>query len=143
MGDEEIVENHHIRRQERVFAYLALVTAGILLTIEPSGIISGSVSPWIETAWSLCMIVSALICLLGSATDRWVGEYTGIPLLSSVLGLYSIAACLTAWGDSIPLFAFGMMLGGLAFKLVARWKDVRGVKYLAELQGRADNGGQE
>ena len=131
----EILKEIRIRRIERAFGYLFISLAGVFLTFEPSKIIGENVSTVIELSWSISMIISGLICLYGSVTDKWIGEYAGAPLLLSVMFLYAAACVRSAWGESLPLFAFGLIVAAYGWSLWGRWKDVRAIKRQAVALG--------
>jgi hypothetical protein len=106
--------------------YSSLVLSGIFLMFDPSRIVTLAVPSWVGQAWTICMVASALICLYGAVTDRWLGEYTGIPLLASVMLMYGGSALSVAKDEpnNTTLIGFGLILVGFGCGLWARWKDV-------------------
>lgn len=131
----ELLKEIRIRRIERAVGYLCISAAGIFLSFAPSKIIGDNVSPWVELSWSISMFISGSICLYGSITDKWIGEYAGAPLLLSVMFLYAAACLRSAWGESWTLFAFGLIVAAYGWSLWGRWKDVRAIKRQAVALG--------
>lgn len=128
MEERAIFRDLKIRRMGRVLMYAGLAVSGVLATIFPSKLVSDEVTHVVATIWAVCMIVSALICLYGAVTDRWIGEYTGLPLLASVLALYGGSALAASDSESLPLLAYGILVLSFAFGLSSRWKDVSEIK---------------
>lgn len=112
--------------------YLGLVISGALTFFYPSDLVDNQVGGVVVALWSASMVISALLCLVGSILDKWLGEYSGIPLLASVLGLYALSAILGAGVGSFTLLAYGLVVLSFVLGLVARWKDVRAVKRTSE-----------
>lgn len=125
---EELLRGLTVRRIGRVIMYFLLTGAGVMTTLYPSDIVKAQVGGNVVVAWSVAMTISAAICLYGAITDRWIGEYTALPLLGSVLGLYGFSVILASDSDSLPRFAFGLIVLSYASGLAARWKDVREIK---------------
>ena len=104
----------------RTVAYVAIALSGlaIILTDFP---IFYTIMGW----WCL---VGGLCSSMGSATGRWVGEFVGLPLLSSAMLTFAGLTYRDSWDAvgwvSIPsvllLFAYGVLLAG-------RWLDVQAV----------------
>lgn len=123
-----------VRRMGRIAMYGGLVASGTLLIFYPSQLVDSQVSHVIGLSWSISMVISSFICFVGSVTDRWIGEYAGIPLLASVIALYGISAFAGADG-SLTLVAFGLLITSFAAGLAARWQDVRAIKHVASYLG--------
>jgi hypothetical protein len=125
-------KRHRIRRIERIFEYSGLVVAGIFFTASPSPAISDMVTKPGQVSFSVAMIVGALICLWGSVTDRWLGEYSGIFLLSSSLFFYG-GVVFKTYADnsdkvSTTILGLGLIFTSFGLALIARWNDVRRIK---------------
>jgi len=127
-------EEYHLRglmrrRITRVVMYVGLFLAGLITTIYPSSLVIDQVGGVVVIFWSVSMMFSSALCAYGSFTDRWIGEYSGIPLLASVLALYGISAITSSVKiDSGPLLAYGVVVLAFASGLAARWKDVSDIK---------------
>lgn len=118
-----------LRRGWRIPMYAGLVVSGVFATIDPSRLVIRQVSFVVAILWAVAMIVSALICLFGALTDRWIGEYTGLPLLASVLALYGGSALLSYSAETgFVILAYGAVVISFSFGLMARWVDVKLVK---------------
>lgn len=120
--------------------YLGLVLSGIFATIDPSRLVTEQVPPIVPVLWAVGMALSATCCLIGSLTDMWIGEYTGIPLLGAVLGLYGVSAVLAAGPGNLILTAYGCVVLSFAFGLGARWTDVRSIKQNATAESSRKGG---
>jgi hypothetical protein len=121
----------HSERILRSIMYSALVLSGIFATLAPASLIVDQTSKEIAIAWSVLMIISSGICLFGSLTDRWIGEYTGLPLLVSVLVFYSVVAILSYNTGGYIVVAYGLAFIAFAFGLIERWNDVRKIRLSA------------
>ena len=137
------MRRYGVRRVGRVLMYFSLVVSGCVATIYPSQLVQYQTNPTIGVFWSVCMTVSSAICLYGSVTDRWIGEYTGIPLLSTTMIFYGLIALKSAGHDgySGALFAYGFLILAFAFGLFARWRDIQLIKqHAGEMAHRKDEG---
>lgn len=125
----------------RGMMYAGLAISGILATMDKSSIVVAQVSFTVAILWSVAMAVSAVICLAGAITDRWIGEFSGLPLLVAVIAMYSIAAVGSAW-ENKDLFhlAFGFFAFSYGVGLAARWEDVRSIKKAASEGGANEEG---
>jgi hypothetical protein len=128
------MRRYGVRRLGRVLMYLSLVASGSVASVYPSQLVLYQTNGKVGLFWALCLAVSAAICLYGSATDRWIGEYTGIPLLSTTMIFYGLIALKSAGHDGYTgaLYAYGFLILGFAFGLIARWRDVQLIKKHAE-----------
>lgn len=139
----EYVSQMNEKRVERTFMYAGLVLSGLFTSLYPSAVVTDQVGTLVTYAWSACMIGSALTCLYGSYTDKWIGEFSGIPLLATVIAFYSGALFFSAYDSGNYLvLAFGFILISFSLGLVARWKDVRDVKRQAVELGLQDDRGK-
>jgi len=108
--------------------YGGLILSGIFAAIDPSRLVTEQISALMALLWAVAMSVSAAICFYGSLTDQWIGEFTGIPLLASVLALYGGSAVLSSEDEGLVLLAYGLVVLSFAAGLIARWRDVREIK---------------
>lgn len=120
----------------RFFMYAGLVVSGIFATMYPSELVANQVAHVVVRAWATGMILSAATCLYGAYTDKWIGEYSGIPLLASVLGLYGLSAILS--GDQGFVIGLGFVILSFSAGLIARWFDVRKIKHEAVGDGHEE-----
>lgn len=140
--DEHVLAQKSSVRWTRAAMYFGLVLSGIFATFSPSSLVEEQVGTFVVTLWAVSMMISAAICLYGSITDRWIGEYTGIPLLAMVLALYGLSAILAAGRDSVPLFAYGLVVISFSFGLIARWRDLEAIKNAPTQEGSEGGRGQ-
>lgn len=112
--------------------YSLLSIAGILTVFFPSEVVREQVGSLVSYAWGACFVISSIGALLGTLADRWLGEYTFLPLLFTVLFFYGSATVIAAESDSLPRLAYGLLIIGFSAGLVARWQDVRDIKISSE-----------
>lgn len=135
-ADAMLMQDLKRNRSWRVPMYAGLVVSGIFVTVDPSELVAQQVSHLVSILWAVGMIVSAAICLYGAVTDKWIGEYTGIPLLASVLMLYGGSAILATGTGGLLIAGYGLTMVSFSCGLVARWFDVRKVKQNAGGAGK-------
>lgn len=132
------------RRVARVLAYSLWVIAGILLTASPSEIIAGNTSGYIVYVWAIFMMVGGIFSFIGAATDRWIGEYTGLPLVISTLWLYGgILTVASFTGEfSYVRLAIGLLFVSFGLKALGRWQDIRDLvkAHRERLRSKRQNG---
>lgn len=131
LNEEQMMKIHNRFRFWRAVMYFLFTLAGVLAVLFPSQLVKDQVGTLVVTLWSLGLVVSSVGSMLGAITDRWLGEYTFLPLLFSVLFLFAISSILGVEpgnSRSYPLLAYGLIVLGLASGLVARWQDVKDSK---------------
>lgn len=112
-----------------MYAFLAAAGAG--LCVSPSALVGEAVWAPVGYFWSVSLLVSGLGAFVGSLTDRWVGEFSFLPLLWTTLAFYGAVLLIKADGDW-TVIAFGYLVLGFSAGLIARWQDVRDIKKAAE-----------
>lgn len=106
----------------RVIGYVSIAAAGTLLAIAlPLGTADGVYV--ILCAW---MGLGGLICAMGTAFDRWIGEFGGLPLLGTAMLAFAILTIRDNGWTSIGV-ANLLLLAGLGLLFLARWRDVAAV----------------
>lgn len=115
--------------------YVGLTLSGIFALMFKSPLISDEVGSFVYSCWAVGMMVSSGLSAWGSMTDRWLGEYVGLPLLSSVLALYGISAMLAATSRGFPILAYGLLILSCALGMLGRWRDVQAIKLHATQLG--------
>lgn len=132
----------HRRRYVYAISYLLMALAGIAAVAYPAPSVK-SVTATIDLflyVWDAFLIIGGLCSCFGAVTDRWIGEYLGLPLLSSVFAVYGIAA-LYIGGSSRPTsLAGGCALLSIAMLIIGRWREVSVVRKSA-VDGSAPGGG--
>lgn len=111
------------RRKWRVAGYILIAAAGTVALISPAPSIARAVG-WLAYLWATWLLLGAGVCAVGGAVDRWLGEYTGLPLLIAALAAYAVVLTAGSW----PARGFALLLAGFGSKLVARWQDVAAVR---------------
>lgn len=127
-------------RWARLTAYVLWAAAGAAWMAWPAPPVRAATNPVtaLPYLWAALLIVGGLASAVGAATGRWLGEYAGLLPLIVTWMVYAIAAAATGRLDAI---AGACALGGVAFKLLARWHDVAHIRreaarYRAEHEGR-------
>lgn len=135
----EFLRRYELRRMWRGLKYLLLFASGIFAAVAPSRLVTEEVGSTIAVVWALCMSLSSAICFYTPLTDRWIGEYTGIPLLAAVIALYGLSAIADADVNNPPtliIMAYGLTVLAFACSLCARWLDVLEIKHAGSVQVR-------
>lgn len=126
----------------RTLAYLLMGVAGVLAVLSPTiqeqlGLIGAAMS------WFLA--VGGVLAFLGALTERWVGEFTGLPLLASSFAVFAVIT--TASSPETPFLAIanGCMLFSVSLGLFARFREVKAVfkvvEHVAEREEEANHNG--
>ena len=108
-------------RMSRTVGYLLVAAAGAWSIVSPPRSVSDAAnSHFVAYVWASVMVVSALLCAVGSASGRWVGEYMGLIALACVSSVFGLSA-LARGGVSI---SGGLFLEGFFWILISRWQEV-------------------
>ena len=108
-------------RAGRAIGYALIALAGgFILFLDIFG-------PYYKTMGAWCLVGGAF-CFVGAATDRWGGEYVGLPLVGSAMVAFSVLTVRDTWAlarwvaapSILILFAIGVLFA-------ARWADVASV----------------
>jgi hypothetical protein len=107
-------------------------------------VIADKTSGYVVYLWAIFMMVGGVLCLLGSLSDRWIGEYAGLPLVISTVWLYGgilVAAGFTGELSYVRL-AIGLLFISFGFKALGRWQDIRDLvrAHGRRVRGRSQNG---
>jgi hypothetical protein len=85
--------------------------------------------------WAGLLGLSALICLAGAITDRWMGEYVGLVPLAFSAAAFALSA-LARGGAGL---AAGAFLVGFFWILASRWQEVALLRIESDRQARQRN----
>lgn len=126
-------------RWVRSLAYVLMATAGVLLVL--SNLMHVYYGPLGE-AMSWFLIVGGILSAVGAATNRWAGEFSGLPLLAPAFAVFGVLVWRTS-NISTPFIAAAnlSLLMAIAFVMMSRWRVVFAVYKLAHHLG--DGGGRE
>lgn len=120
-----IITPSGITRQSRFLrvtlagSYLSMSLAGLLLYLSPMvAVVYGGISHW----FAAFMAVGGLLAALGTVTMRWVGEYTGLPLLVPALLAFTLEVVTHGEGAQRLAWANALILTSIALILTARWR---------------------
>lgn len=119
-----------LTRRFRAAGYAALGTGGVILTVV--SLATGDVL----RAWVLWPILGALLALgslaslFGAATNRWTGEYVGLPMVASALFAFGVLRGMDGHWSLVGVPA--IFLCGVGVLIVARWLDVDTLRRASE-----------
>ena len=118
----------------RVTAYALMALAGLLLLFSP---LLAEELGYIAVAMSGFLLVGGLSSMIGAITERWAGEFMGIPLLSSSFAVFGIISTIGAINEA-PFVAGAnfCLLIAVSATLFARWREVKAVYRMTVHLGR-------
>lgn len=122
-------------RYTRIAGYLMMAAGGGTAFAIPAPSIQAATG-WVVYLWAAFLLAGGALCAYGAVTDRWIGEYTGLPLISSAFGVYAVVLVL---GAAVRTTAAALAFGAVALVLLDRWYDVNRVRVAATDQ--AEHGG--
>jgi hypothetical protein len=120
------------RRVARVVGYAMMAAAGATAFAIPVGSIHAATG-WLVYLWAGFLLLGGLLCMLGAATDRWIGELVGLPLISSAWAVYFVVLTLAL---SVRGIAAGLAFGAVALMTWARFQDVSKIRREADRAAR-------
>ncbi len=128
-------------RWSRTLAYAGIAASGVAAILKPPTSVEDAAPSLVVSVWALLLAVSAAICAVGSAMDRWVGEYIGLVPLGTTAMVFSLSVLGRGW----PGAAGGAFLFGVFWLLASRWQEVallrtESTRHAKEL---SDDGGGE
>lgn len=129
------------RRTTRVLGYGLMALAGVAAMAWPAPSVKAATTATtgvLVYVWAVLLAVGGVSCALGSALDRWLGEYAGLLPLVATFAVYGLAAAASGRWTAV---AGGCLLGSIALLLLARWRDVALIRreadrFQAEHSGR-------
>ena len=95
--------------------YAGLTTAGTLMLLSPSVLLQSTMGAIIYT-WAAFLVLGGTLCLVGTLTRLWIGEFTGLTLLMTANLVWSVA--LIRAGDTSA--KYGIVLLAWMFGLLYR-----------------------
>lgn len=132
--------NRRASKRRFVYAagYLLMAVAGVFAGLWPSPSVENAAasSQLLVTVWNAFLLVGGLASAIGAITERWIGEYVGLPLLASVFAVYGVAAVASGRETS---YAAGAAFVGIALLFMGRWVDVAAVRRLATAAGDTEH----
>lgn len=123
-----------LMRWSRFLSYALIAAAGIESIIHPPVSVSQAIDGHqaVGLTWALVMTISAGLCALGAALDRWVGEYVGLIPLSIISAVFGISAI----SRSSVSAAGGLFLIGFFWIMISRWQEVALLRIEADRKAR-------
>lgn len=118
------------RRWAYACGYLLMAVAGVFAGVWPSPNVSNAAAAnaWLVLVWDAFLVIGGICSSAGAVSERWLGEYIGLPLLGSVFAVYGLASFAS---PNRAAFAAGSVFLGIALLLVSRWLDVAYARRLA------------
>lgn len=118
------------RRWAYACGYLLMAVAGVFAGIWPSPNVSNAAaaSAWLVLVWDAFLVAGGVCSSVGAVTERWLGEYVGLPLLGAVFAVYGLASFAS---PNRAAFAAGAVFLGIALLIISRWLDVAYARRLA------------
>lgn len=119
-------------RPARLIAYVLFGLAGLAAVLWPAPSVQAA-SGWLVYVWAAWLLTGGAMSAVGTFTDRWIGEYAGLPLLFAAFAVYALVV---ATNGRLTSAAGALVLGGIAAKLAARWQDVNAVRRESAAQAK-------
>lgn len=111
------------RQATRVAGYALLTLTGVGAALWPPEALHAALGP-VTYVWAAYMTLGGLCAALGAATDWWLGEFVGLPLVWTALPVWAFALILYA--DQEPYKATAALaITATAVLTWERWLDVR------------------
>lgn len=109
-------------------AYFCMFAAGILLFISDAFAELGAIA-YVMGGF---LVVGGAASLWGSLSEKWVGEFVGLPLLASSFAVFGVLQAVPAF-QAYPLIALAnlLLLWSVADLLMGRWRQVKAVSTIA------------
>jgi len=95
--------------------YAGLAIAGTSMLMSPSVLLESTMGTIIYT-WAAFLVLGGTLCLLGTLTRMWIGEFTGLTLLMTANLVWGVA--LIRAGDTSA--KYGIVLLAWVFGLMYR-----------------------
>jgi hypothetical protein len=116
-----------LSRMALAASYTGLTLTGLWFITEPSSLLATAMGTTVYV-WSLFLIVGGVLCLVGTVTRLWIGEFTGLTLL--FFGNAAWACVLIGLGFSPQASStsakYGLALLSLSLSAFAyRWGEIR------------------
>lgn len=119
-----------LMRVARTIAYMCIGTAGLLLILSP---VFATTSTPLSLTMTWFMMIGGYLSMLGAATNRWAGEFSGIPLLIASFSVFGFITFRENRPDAPYIAAANLsLLNGLALLFLARWLHVFSVQEAAQ-----------
>ncbi|TCB97589.1 hypothetical protein E0H26_11775 [Micromonospora zingiberis] len=118
------------RRWSRVAGYTMMSGAGLGAAAYPTPSVQDATGRLVYL-WAAFLAMGGALAAFGAATDRWIGEHLGLPLLWAAFGVYAVVLASALAPASVVA---SLALGGFALLLFGRWRDVGAVRVEATRQ---------
>jgi hypothetical protein len=105
-----MVRIQRARRVLRGISYASLSVAGVALTFAPTQSVKSSLGI-VVYLWTVFLALGGLSSLIGTWTGRWIGEFAGLPMAASTMGVYATIIMFSGEFNWVK-FGFGMIMLG-------------------------------
>lgn len=121
------------RRWVQSIGYLLMAAAGVCAVLWPTPAVEEATNrlDTLIVVWAAFLGVGGLLCAFGAFTDRWIGEFIGLPLLSVVFAVYGIGALARAPESGWTSLAGGLVFMAITCGFAGRWKEILLLQALA------------
>lgn len=101
-------------------AYVLFALSGCAILVSPNAV---AVYGGVSTAFAVFMVVGGSTSAAGTYTRRWIGEFTGLPLLASAFAAYGVSTYAVN-ANTLPYVALAnaLFLWGVTAFALARWR---------------------
>jgi hypothetical protein len=116
-----------ISRAALAASYSGLTVTGLWFITEPSSLLATAMGTTIYV-WSLFLIVGGVLCLVGTLTKLWIGEFTGLILLFTGNAAWAFVLMGLAFSPQANNTSakYGLALLSLSLSAFAyRWGEIR------------------
>lgn len=113
----------------RAATYVVIMTGGAWAFAWPSANLVGYGSGLVAIAYATAMFLGGAACLIGAATDRWMGELIGLPLVVPASAGLTVVLAVTI-GDSLGRGTVAIVALTCTMLLADRWRGVIKVERL-------------
>ncbi|MFY1669486.1 hypothetical protein ACN27G_05960 [Plantactinospora sp. WMMB334] len=120
------------RRWSRVTGYTLMCAAGIAAVAWPTPSVRAATGALVYL-WAGFLGVGGLLAACGAVSDRWLGEYAGLPLIWAAFGVYAVVLGATARPAGVVA---ALVLSAVGLLVYARWRDVGVIRREATRQAR-------
>lgn len=107
----------------RTTSYFLMFSAGVLLFFAPEVLADLGAVGWVMTGF---LTLGGGLSLYGAITEKWVGEFLGIPLLASSFTVFGAISTIPTFMEAPYISGANFaLLVAVALSLLARWREVK------------------
>lgn len=112
------------RRAVRIVKYAFLTAAGCTLFAADAAVLTSALGVMVY-AWATLLFVGGSLCLMGVATDWWLGEFVGIPAIFFVFLMLALVLVVGGIAEAnATRLTFGLIFTSFSAWVTARFIDI-------------------